>query len=259
MDFLSAMNQSYYDCHEILAGAIEGGERVDGNGWVIINSGWPVEEFNIACLTAGSSPVETRIQQIDDYFRSRKTPYRLIVQHSDDILKATTAAGYYEKERSPGMSLLKFPHDLTSRHQHPALKVISVEHRDQVEVFGRLAFECFGFPTDAASFVINQQLVATPRCKLFIGFLNDIAIATAMAYIGPQQCVAPKWIATHKDYRRQGFGEIMTWRAIAAGADNGCQWAGLEASTQGLPVYEQMGFKTVTQYLSLLPSEAIAP
>jgi predicted N-acetyltransferase YhbS len=55
-------------------------------------------------------------------------------------------------------------------------------------------------------------------------------------------------IAALESHRRRGSGEAMTWAAANAGARAGCTAAVLQASELGAPVYERMGFRTVTQY-----------
>jgi predicted acetyltransferase len=55
-------------------------------------------------------------------------------------------------------------------------------------------------------------------------------------------------VATLPEARRRGFGEALTWHAMARGASFGCDMAALQASQMGRPVYERMGFRLVSQY-----------
>jgi hypothetical protein len=55
--------------------------------------------------------------------------------------------------------------------------------------------------------------------------------------------------------RRRGYGEALTWAAVAGGQRAGCTIASLQASALGKPVYARMGFSDVLGYEHLLPRE----
>jgi predicted acetyltransferase len=55
-------------------------------------------------------------------------------------------------------------------------------------------------------------------------------------------------VATLPSHRKRGYGEAMTWRAVAGGAAAGCDVAILQASQMGRPIYERMGFRLVAPY-----------
>jgi GNAT superfamily N-acetyltransferase len=61
------------------------------------------------------------------------------------------------------------------------------------------------------------------------------------------------WVGTLEAHRRRGYGEALTWAAVAAGQRAGCTVASLQASAMGRPVYERMGFAQVLAYEHLLP------
>ena len=54
-------------------------------------------------------------------------------------------------------------------------------------------------------------------------------------------------VATRPSHRRRGIGEAMTWCAVNHGIDAGCDLAFLQASPDGLPLYERMGFRHATE------------
>jgi GNAT superfamily N-acetyltransferase len=53
------------------------------------------------------------------------------------------------------------------------------------------------------------------------------------------------WVATLPGARRRGLGALVTARAVAFAIDHGAELVVLEASPEGLPVYERLGFQTV--------------
>jgi ribosomal protein S18 acetylase RimI-like enzyme len=54
-------------------------------------------------------------------------------------------------------------------------------------------------------------------------------------------------VATRPNHRRRGIGEAMTWWAVNHGIEAGCDLAFLQASPDGLPLYERMGFRHVME------------
>jgi ribosomal protein S18 acetylase RimI-like enzyme len=57
-------------------------------------------------------------------------------------------------------------------------------------------------------------------------------------------------IAVRRQYRRQGLGELATLCTAHAGAERGATMAVLQATEDGLPVYEKLGFRTVCAFRS---------
>ena len=63
------------------------------------------------------------------------------------------------------------------------------------------------------------------------------------------------WVATLPAFRRRGLGTLVTAAAADALFESGMTGVALQASPDGLPVYEQMGFREVTRYAIWLPPE----
>jgi GNAT superfamily N-acetyltransferase len=61
------------------------------------------------------------------------------------------------------------------------------------------------------------------------------------------------WVGTDRAYRRRGLGRAVTLATINAGFTKGATVIALQASPMGLPVYEKLGFRTITGYKIWLP------
>jgi ribosomal protein S18 acetylase RimI-like enzyme len=56
------------------------------------------------------------------------------------------------------------------------------------------------------------------------------------------------FVGTLPQFRRRGFGESMTWRAITDGRADGCKIGYLQASEMGRRIYQRMGFRVIEEY-----------
>ncbi|MFE2088046.1 GNAT family N-acetyltransferase [Streptomyces sp. NPDC059460] len=55
-------------------------------------------------------------------------------------------------------------------------------------------------------------------------------------------------VMTAEDQRREGIGTALTGAALEAGRERGLSVGTLQVSPFGFPVYEHLGFETVTAY-----------
>jgi GNAT superfamily N-acetyltransferase len=77
--------------------------------------------------------------------------------------------------------------------------------------------------------------------RLWVGIVEDQPVSVAAAYASTE-VVGVHMVATMPHARGRGYGAALTWRATLA---NPRLPAMLQASDQGRPVYERMGFTTV--------------
>jgi GNAT superfamily N-acetyltransferase len=94
-----------------------------------------------------------------------------------------------------------------------------------------------------------------PQVRCYSGLVDGSVVATSML-IATGAVAGIYWVATLEDRRGQGYGEALTWAAVAGGRDLGCGIASLQASKLGRPVYARMGFEHGVDYAHLLPPEA---
>jgi GNAT superfamily N-acetyltransferase len=57
-------------------------------------------------------------------------------------------------------------------------------------------------------------------------------------------------VETRPEFRRRGVGTALSWAAVTAGREWGCDTVVLQATAAGLPVYKRMGFRTVLRYVT---------
>jgi len=61
------------------------------------------------------------------------------------------------------------------------------------------------------------------------------------------------WVGTLPEYRRRGLGALVTQAVTNAAFDRGARIVVLQASPQGFPVYERLGYRTITTERIWLP------
>lgn len=102
------------------------------------------------------------------------------------------------------------------------------------------------FPTDA-ELVMPTSIREVDMITLFIGRINGQP--AACGWLARAGDVAGVYgIGVDEPFRRQGLGEAMTREVLWAGRDAGCDVAVLQSTPLAVPLYEKMGFETVTDY-----------
>jgi GNAT superfamily N-acetyltransferase len=76
-----------------------------------------------------------------------------------------------------------------------------------------------------------------------------VAVATALLH-SPYGVAGVYGIAVRRAFRRQGLGTLATLVTVRAGAERGATVAMLQATKDGFPVYEQLGFRTICAFRS---------
>jgi len=78
---------------------------------------------------------------------------------------------------------------------------------------------------------------------------NGVAVATAILHT-PCGVAGVYGITVRRSCRRQGLGTLATLATVRAGAERGATVAMLQATTEGYPVYERLGFRTICAFRS---------
>jgi GNAT superfamily N-acetyltransferase len=135
----------------------------------------------------------------------------------------------------------------------PALAIREVRTAAEVAAYGEAAFLGFGYPVGAAGLFLNEHLLELPHVRLYAGVVDGAVVATSML-VATGSIAGIYWVATRAEQRGRGYGEALTWAAVAGGGESGCRVACLQASKAGFPVYARMGFAHVFDYEHLHPA-----
>jgi GNAT superfamily N-acetyltransferase len=108
--------------------------------------------------------------------------------------------------------------------------------------------------------VLRPRLVAaegTPGLRTH-GIRVDGAWACVLVTLRIEDDVAVHYVATEASFRRRGLASRLILAALAEARDDGANTATLQASPDGLPVYERLGFRRVATLRAFLRPGRIA-
>jgi ketosteroid isomerase-like protein/ribosomal protein S18 acetylase RimI-like enzyme len=152
----------------------------------------------------------------------------------------------------PGMALLGDP---GTRSEPPGLEIRPAttdrERRDFLQVSAE-AYATYGAPPAyAEDAFVSLESVCAPHVQGFVGYCDGRPVAAAAVYV-THGVAGIGWVGTIESARRRGYAEALTWAAVREGFRRGAAFANLQASVMGRPIYERMGFLTLTEYRVLI-------
>jgi GNAT superfamily N-acetyltransferase len=250
-DPFAAIDANFLDSNRLFMSSSDTGEFVERRDVAIACCGLPAEAFNIGFLKPPVEAPAATAAAVRDYFAGRRLPFRLAFRSSTSarLQAELEAAGWRALQApTPGMTLA-IP---ASIPKPPAeLEVAQVRTSEELVAYREAAFRGFGHPVSAAHVFLNERLLAAPGVALFSGLADGAVVATSML-VETAGVAGIYWVATLEERRGRGYGEALTWAAVARGRENGCALASLQASALGRPVYARMGFEHVLDYVFLV-------
>lgn len=131
----------------------------------------------------------------------------------------------------------------------PAVEVRRVQSPEVMDDFRALGSTCFHVPVSWFCEVFNAGVTANQAFVCWVAYHDRIPVATA-ATVCANGTIGVYNVGTAPHYRQRGFGEAVTRHAVeAAIRESGEANIVLQSTSQGLRLYERMGFQTVTRVL----------
>jgi hypothetical protein len=248
---LTALDCNFLDANRIFMGVSKTGEYLERRDVAIACCGLPVQTLNWGFLKPPYEDLAASAGAVRSYFSERKLPYQLTFRDVERApARALEGAGWRRRaDPAPGMAL---PMPASTPPAPPGLAIEEVRSPEALVPFRETAFRGFGYPPAAAHIFLNERLLGLPGVRLYAGRVGGEVVATS-ALIVTGDVGGIYWVATLEDQRGHGYGEALTWAAVAGGSEAGCRVASLQASQLGRPVYARMGFAHVLDYEQLLP------
>lgn len=128
----------------------------------------------------------------------------------------------------------------------PGLRVVEVADAATLADFERVMVEGYPVP-ELQPFMAGSMFdtrVLGDRLRLWVGYADDAPVTTAAAYVS-DDCVGVHCVATMPAARGRGYGAALTDGAARARPERP---ALLQASDLGRPVYERLGFRTISRF-----------
>lgn len=245
-----ANDQSLYEAWRMLARASETGEVVEDRDLLFVSFGVPVALLNAAFVTAppGKGGADPLVERARSFFGQRGLPFLLRMPEvvAPAVQGAARRAGMAELDPLPGMMLDPLPPAFPPRPAGLVVRRARPGDRS-MDDYLRVLSEGFEVPPGLAGIFAAGSAVEGGRVRPLVGYVGGEAVACSAML--PTDSVAGIYnVAVVPGHRRRGFGEALTWAAVAAGREAGAGVAVLQSSPLGEPLYRKMGFRTVTRY-----------
>jgi len=245
-------------CHENFVGAYESWAQVVPGasverigGLTAVRTGMPGPDFNVVFgLNHPKSIAQVR-EGIKRLFLRTNTTFKIVTlpETIDEIGPIAKEMALTEREIVPGMVLDSIP---DAPHQAPkALQIRQVSGRQGVRDFFRTGAVAFDAPSRYFDTWIPGLLTMKggpwARGANYVGYVGGMPAATSLR-VRTSDVAGIYFVSTLPLFRRRGFGEAMTWQAIAEGRADGCTIGYLQASEMGRRIYQRMGFRVIEEY-----------
>jgi len=236
-----------------LCAASGGADIVEDGDALFISTGSPVAFFNPVFQVGATKDAGEFVAKALEFYAARGVPFLLRSRDelSPSMADAATAAGLTDDPATPVMVLDPIPDPLPETPEAAqALEIRDVGPADLAAYSGVIS-EAFSMPADMVERYFGPKVWQADGITGFLGLLDGQPVATS-ALILSDGVAGVYNVGTVEAQRKRGYGEALTWAAIAAGRAAGCATSILQASPLGRPVYERMGFTTPDYYRQFL-------
>jgi ribosomal protein S18 acetylase RimI-like enzyme len=232
----------------------------DREDLLLVDSGLPTDTFNKICRARlREEEADARIAAAIAYFRQAGRPFSWWVGPASrplDLEERLARHGLRASEGELGMFM-----DMALLPPAPALEVGTdirrVRTSQELLEFARIMAECFD-PPDASVvefFARAAAVVLRDDCPMqfFLAWVNGQAAAGSELFLDGG-FAGVHMVATRREFQRRGLGFAMTWTALAAGRRLGARTAALQASDEGVRVYDKLGFGKCCRFVEYTPA-----
>lgn len=252
LDF-HAVEANLRECFRILASWRARGDVLELPGVTVASAGVTFQMFNAAFLSAPAETIadlEERIGLAARHFDARglRWSFWLCEDWIAKGLRRKSGSifqrfGMHLSSEMPGMMAESL------REVAPFERAIELQPADSGEVlkeFRQIGALCFHVPPGWFAEVFDHEMSRRTDFRAWVAYQNGVPVGTAAAVLAGGVTGLYN-IAILPDYRRRGYGTAVTRVAAeAAFRDGGENRLILQASAQGVRMYERMGFRTVT-------------
>lgn len=202
-------------------------------------------------------PNQTILERIADRYRSIGHGVSLMTSHhaDPDVDDLAASSGWRMIVELPGM-VLTSPVEPATTATPTTIDWLDAE---DVDTFREVLAEGFAEDDDEramiAAMFASSRSIAAPGVRAATAVVDGAPVACGSTYDHEGVAVVA-WVATVPSRRMQGLGSLVTAALANAAFEHGADLVCLQASPMGFPVYQRMGFETVTTYRLWLPPEA---
>jgi GNAT superfamily N-acetyltransferase len=232
-----AVTRAYLATGSRLLGQLDGAWEGGTPSAPAIVSGLPIPTLNgVIAIDPSATADEIRagLTEVDRH----EVPYSVVARPGCRQAAADAARTFalaLAPEEIPLMAMV-------GRVAEPALPGVHIRTIGPAEahLHNDIAASAFGTAPEVFARV-TEPTMRLAGARVYVVEAHGVFVATGLA-ITTADAISVFNIATAPGRQRRGYGTAVTARAINDGIDAGGEWAWLQSSVPGLPVYERLGF-----------------
>lgn len=230
--------------HALAWGRIQQGTSWEHDGIAVTVTGVPIPLMNRIMVFEMPSDPEGALHKTREFIEETKAPYAIEIFDETAAFKAVAeAAGFQAAGFMPFMVHPDSPS--ASADLPPELEEGIPEDPEQLDAWAKALAAGFGMPESLAAGFAWPEILKADDWRVFTANRGDKAVGTSWACYG-NGVTGVFSVSTLPSERRKGVGAALTVAAMRTGALAGDNIAYLEASEMGYPVYEKLGFQTMS-------------
>lgn len=221
------------------------GEAEQVGPLLCINAGIGVSKFNIAVVIDGVADPRRALHDALKWYGVRGLNPRLDLRGKADgpLLAASMLEGFQFWWREPVMVLHPLPASFNGSQD---LEIREARTPEDFDLYCRADLEEYGDQEFQLAMV--SMAAEMPGVSMHLGLRDGQPVARSMGV------VHAGLVGVHNVYvppssRGRGYGAALTAAAIESGRAMGATAACLQATELGFPVYQEMGFRRVDDYV----------
>lgn len=250
MDHLS----TNFDLHaSLIPGQTTGMKVFHSPGITWVDSGLSCDTFNIIHITNGDSLTEQQLTETIDYYKSRDLAFCIWINEENLtglIMDYFSGLSLSQQNMEPGMVLDMRSYQTIENNLHSNVRI--VETQQDIDEYARVIAANWNPPdknvidyfkqTGAA--ILNKQ----NNILLAMYYDNNQPAAVVELFSSDLQTIGIYGLATREEWRGKGIGSaLMTW-SLNKIKELGYKHAILQASEDGIGIYQRLGFTVFTNY-----------
>ncbi len=169
----------------------------------------------------------------------------------DDLFEAAASAGMDQVYEMPEMILDGRAEEPAPSDSVELRRLTSAEQAAEYWEIAKQAYADLGFPPEIFAGNEDNELLWAPDTVAFLAHVDGRPVSIAMTIVS-RGVAGIYWVGSLREARGMGLGRAVTAAATNAGLDLGAEFASLQASPMGRPIYEAMGYETIFEYRLLL-------
>ena len=171
-----------------------------------------------------------------------------IRDHADSKLETSLRSLGLAPMREPGSAGMITEQRLSLPETPTDFQIAKVSTNEEAEDFNRVIAASFGMPLAISQLAIGRLSQLTkPNVAAFVIKSQGQAVAAGMTVV-EHGVAGLYYIGTIPQARGRGLGELCTRLLTNTAFDLGARAAILQASKIGEPLYQRVGYKTITHY-----------